>query len=289
MGDSVESLVDDLIGSGPDDTEPQVQALLTLGEVALPALVQRFPGPLWFDRSQPHRRLPRGRDICAIARALVAFGERSIPYVTSLLMANEADVRFYATLLSSEFPSKALLSPLMGRVFDDDPGVQALVLDVLRPYARGGKDLEEELKLVRVEARVDRKDPERRQAAVRALGQLRDIKSLPILTELLTHPDDALTEEAHRSLVLLARQDFGRSQRRWSHWVEQNQERHRIEWLIDALVHGEENIRTAAGEELKKVTQQYLGYHPTMPKRDREVAQRKYRQWWETDGQKLHT
>ncbi|HJK96299.1 MAG TPA: hypothetical protein RMF84_03715, partial [Polyangiaceae bacterium LLY-WYZ-14_1] len=63
---------------------------------------------------------------------------------------------------------------------------------------------------------------------------------------------------------------------------------HRIEWLIDALLHPEEEMRGAAGEELQQLTQQYLGYHPSLPRRDREIAHRKYRSWWEQEGRIRH-
>jgi hypothetical protein len=56
MGENVEALVDQLMDSGPEDDGPAVLSLVNLGEVALPAITQRFPGPLWFDRSRPHRR-----------------------------------------------------------------------------------------------------------------------------------------------------------------------------------------------------------------------------------------
>jgi hypothetical protein len=45
-------------------------------------------------------------------------------------------------------------------------------------------------------------------------------------------------------------------------------------------------MRRAAGDELKQLTQEYYGYHPSLPRREREIAQKKYRAWWETEGQK---
>jgi len=284
MGDTVEVLVDDLERCGPDDEAGAVNALMSLGEAALPTLTQRFPGPLWFDRKRPHRRLPRGRDISAIARALALFRETAIPYVGSLLEARDPDVRFYGTLLASEFVSKDLLIPVGDRIFDRDPGTQLLAVDVLRRFSQFPKEMEELLKGVRVEARVDRKDPERRRVAVRALGLLRDVRSIDLLVEILADRDTKLSEQAHKSLVLLTRQDFGDSQRRWSQWVERNKARHRVEWLIDGLIHADETIRTAAGDELQVLTQEYYGYHPRLPKRDREVAQKRYRKWWDGEG-----
>ncbi len=284
MGDTVEALVDDLTKCGPDDEGSVVVKLLAIGEASLPTLTQRFPGPLWFDRKRPHRRLPRGRDVSAIARAIVAFRERAVPYIASLLDAHDSDARFYATLIAAELVHKDLIAPISLRVFDPDPGTQLLVLDVLRMYSGFQKELEEALKGIRVEARVDRRDPDRRRTAVRALGQLRDPKSLGLLIELLASDDSSLALEAHRALVTLTRQDFAESARKWSQWADRNAERHRIEWLIDGLGHADEEIREAAIEELKLLTQEYYGYHPRMSKRDREIAQRKYRAWWDGEG-----
>jgi hypothetical protein len=284
MGDTVEELVRNLSLCGPDDEGPSVQALLQMGEASLPVLTQRFPGPLWFDRHQPHRRLPRGRDVSALARAFVAFGEQAVPYISTILSSGHADTRFYATLLASEFIRPELVRPLSHRIFDEDAGVRALVLDVLRLFRRSSHEYGKMLEWLRKEARVPRQPTERRCTALRALGELRDVKALDLLAEMLKQEDPHVVEAAHRSLVVLTRQDFGDSPRRWLGWIERNQGRHRIEWLIDALLHPEHENRAAAGEELKHLTQQYYGFHPSMPKRDREIAQRKYREWWEREG-----
>ncbi|MFW5920360.1 MAG: HEAT repeat domain-containing protein, partial [Polyangiales bacterium] len=289
MGDNVDDIVRELQLCGPDEEVPVVNAALGAGEAALPALVQHFPGPLWFDRRQPHRRLPRGRDVSAIARAIVAFGERAVPYISSLLGGGDDDVRFYATLLASELLHPSLVASLGRRIFDSDPGVRALVLDVLRLYQHFDTEYDELLQGIRAEGRVPRKDHERRTIAIRALGELRDVKSLSMLVELLKERDRQVVEAAHRSLVVLTRQDFGPSHRRWVSWFERNEDRHRIEWLIDALVHNDEDIRAAAGEELKQLTQEYHGFHPGMPKREREVCRKKYREWWESEGRERFT
>ena len=100
MGEAVERLVDELNECGPDDEGAVVARILRVGEGAIPALVQRFPGQLWFDRRQRHVRLPRGRDVSAIARALFAFGSTAVPYVAALLDTRDSEARFYAVLLA---------------------------------------------------------------------------------------------------------------------------------------------------------------------------------------------
>lgn len=284
MDESVEALVGDLRDVGPEDEANAVTAVVALGEVALPVLVRDFPGPLWFDRHRPHRRLPRGRDVSAVARAIVAFGDRAVPYVGSLLDRDDVEIRFYATLLASELPHRDLVAPLGRRVFDDDGKVAALALDVLSLVRSYEDEMAEVLQLLRATARVPRYPAERRARAAHALGELRDVEALDLLVALLEAHEDVLAEAAHGALVTLTRQDFGMDPDRWDPWIETNKPRHRIEWLIDGLLHADEELRRAAGEELKHLTQEYYGYHPALPKRDREVAQRKYRRWWEAEG-----
>jgi hypothetical protein len=43
-------------------------------------------------------------------------------------------------------------------------------------------------------------------------------------------------------------------------------------------------LRRAAGEELKVITKEYFGYYDDLPKRERERAQQRYRDWWTTEG-----
>jgi HEAT repeat protein len=207
-----------------------------------------------------------------------------VPYVIPLLDARDDHIRFYATLLCSELANRELVAPLARRIFDTDPGTRDLVLDVLRLYQRFTEELESALVDVRAWARVPGKDPHKRRVAARALGELRDRKSLRLLIELLDTDDKALVEVARTSLVILTRQDFGESSKRWRGWAENNLTRHRIEWLIDGLLHSDENIRASSSEELKQLTQEYYGYHPSLPKRDREVMHRKYVSWWEVEG-----
>lgn len=287
MGDQVNALVVDLSRCGPDNEQAFVDTLLRMGEVALPTLAQAFPGPLWFNRRRPYRRLPRGRDVSAIARALVAFRERAAPYVATLLDAGQADRRFYATMVAGELVHHGLTAALAERVFDDDEGIRAAVLEILPRFRVFTAEWVEMLAQMRRAAKIRGRDPEKRRRAARALGALRDAGSARLLIELLDDEDHDLGEVAHRALVEIACEDMGSAARRWMPWLQKNERRHRIEWLIDALSHSDEAIRTSAGEELKALTQQYYGFHPAASRKEREVAQQKYRKWWEDEGHRL--
>jgi hypothetical protein len=283
MGDHVTALVESLMAASPDTEVPQLDELLKVGEGVLPVLIQHFPGPLWFDPKQASRRRPRARDVSAIARCILAFGDRAAPYLASKLATNDADVCRYALMVAAEFLHPALLEPVARRSFDPNDAVRASALEVLRLYT-GLPQFEGVLRAICDLSGRPGKDPRRQRLALEALSELRDARALTTLIERLSDPFEGIAEIAHRALVVLTAQDFGDSAARWQSWAELNRGAHRVEWLIEALAHPEGNLRALASEELKHLTQQYLGYHPGMPKRDRDLAQRKYREWWNAEG-----
>ncbi|MDB4973575.1 MAG: ral secretion pathway protein [Myxococcaceae bacterium] len=283
MGESVDALVEALLHAAPNSEPREIDELVQIGESALPVLMQHFPGPLWFDRSRPHRRRPRGRDVSAVARAVTAFGDRAAPYLASVLAGGDPDKSYYALLVAGEIVHADLLDPVARRVLDRDESLRTLALEVLRSYAvlpqydvvvRAISDLTER----------PGKDPRRQRLAVEALGALRDARTLRALLARLSDRDEQVVHAAHDALVVLTGQDFGFNSRKWDTWVEGWGRAHRVEWLIESLLHNDESVRSTAGEELKLLTQQYFGYHPSLPKRERELAQRKYREWWELEG-----
>ena len=283
MGESVDTLIELLLQAPPGSEPAQVQELLNIGESVLPVLMQRFPGPLWFDRSKPFKRRPRGRDVSAVACAIVAFGDPAAPYLASLIGSSDPDRCYYALMVAGEVAHNDLIDPVARRVLDRDDAVRLLALEVLRGYS----SLPQYDVVMRAIAELSErpgKDPRRQRLAVEALGELRDQRALRTLIARLSDRDDQVAHAAHRSLVILTGQDFGLSPRKWESWAEGWARAHRVEWLIESLLHNDEGVRTLAGEELKQLTQQYFGYHPALPRRDRELAQRKYREWWELEG-----
>jgi len=77
---------------------------------------------------------------------------------------------------------------------------------------------------------------------------------VPPLIAVLSDNSDEVSDTARRALLLITRQDFARDQKRWTEWWTKNAGRHRVEWLIDALMHEVPSIRRAAGDELKQLT-----------------------------------
>ena len=282
LGDDVEALVAELRDASPDD-ERVLLPLLGVGEAALPALAREFPGRLWFDRNEPHARIPAGRDLSPVARAFVAFGQRSVAYLIPLLDHVEADTRYYATILASEFVHPDLVQPVGRRLFDPDPGVRTNAYRALSVLYACEVEFNQLIERLRASARDGRKlQPQ--VISVEALGRLRDADSFEFFVSLLDSPEDLIIRAAHASLVRLSCQEFGTHKKKWTAWYGKHEGRHRVEWLIDGLMHSDERLRRRAGDELKHLTQEYFGYDPGLTKKEREAAQRKYRTWWQRVG-----
>jgi HEAT repeat protein len=124
----------------------------------------------------------------------------------------------------------------------------------------------------------------KRIATIDTLGDMRDPIVVPALIGALGDPNTDVVEAARRGLTTVTRQDFGDESRRWLTWWGSNSSRHRIEWLIDALTHELPALRRLAGQELKAITKEYFGYYDDLPKKERERAQLRYRDWWKTEG-----
>ena len=282
VGDEVEQLVAALRDAGPED-EMVILPLLAVGEAALPALAREFPGRLWFDRNEPHARIPAGRDVSPIARTFVAFGQRSVPYLIPLLDDGDADTRYYATVLASEFVHPDLVQPIGRRLFDSDPGARSGAYRALSVLYACEVEFMQLIERLRASARDGRKlQPQ--VTSVEALGKLRDADSFEFFVSLLESPEDAVVRAAHASLVRLSCQDFGTHKKKWNAWFDKHSSGHRVEWLIGGLMHSDERLRRRASDELKHLTQEYFGYEPGGSKKEREAAQQKYRVWWQRVG-----
>jgi hypothetical protein len=278
VGDDVEQLVAELRNAGPED-EMVILPLLAVGEATLPALAREFPGKLWFDRNEPHARVPAGRDVSPIARTFVAFGSRSVPYLIPLLDDEDPDIRYYATVLASEFVHPDLLQPVGRRLFDPDPGVRSSAYRALSVLYACEVEFLQLIERLRASARDDRKLAPQ-VTSIEALGRLRDTDSFEFFVSLLVSPEVEVIRAAHASLVRLSCQDFGTNKKKWTAWFDKQGHRHRVEWLIDGLMHSDERLRRRAGDELEHLTQEDFGYDPGLSKKERAAVQQTYRRWW---------
>ncbi len=264
-------------------SDATAEQLVALGEGSLDAVFRYFPGPTQHDRSEPRSRVPRAAEVGPLLRLVVMFRHSAASKLSDLLESVDPEQRYYATLCLGEVVFPAALPRLGARLFDSDSATRRIALESLRAY-RKLPEFERVLRSLRstlVEAAVP---VERRRLAAQALADLRDSEAIPSLLTGLNDADPSVRSLSQRALVVLARQDFGEDSRGWREWWERAAGRHRIEWLIEALVHDDSNVRHEAGEELKKLSGIFVGYYFNLPRRERERAQQQYREWWDREG-----
>jgi hypothetical protein len=181
-------------------------------------------------------------------------------------------------------PALEALPALRSRRQDPDAGVRASAARALEAITRAfGASVVDALARFQPDAA-----PEQRAEALRAMGDAGEPATVQDLIRGLDDDDERVSAVAHEALQHVTMQDFGREPEPWLEWWEANRGRHRIEWLIDALVHNAPEIRRAAGSELRAQSQQYFAYSADLPPRERERAQQRYRDWWITEGRSRH-
>jgi hypothetical protein len=289
VGAELAELVERMLRAGGDDAAEA--ELLRQGQAAMPAIMDQFPGPIGVDASRlaaigktnASKELAIRVSECGPLLRLIAGQRRvALPFVLARLEEKDDELRFWATFLLTELVYPESAERLVPRLFDEDPRTRRVARIAARSLAEvAPSTIIEHLGHV---ALAPTQSSARRVATVDVLGELREPASVPVLVTLLQDGDELITQAAHLALVTITRQDFGNEQRRWLAWWGAHASQHRIEWLIDALMHEETRLRHAAGEELKAITKEYFGYYDDLPKRERERAQQRYKDWWSTEG-----
>jgi hypothetical protein len=258
--------------------------LVEIGTTAVTVLVGAFPGPLKHPSLRPGGEPTRASECGPILRTLLRLGHKSVPFVAVRTNDTDPVVRRWATHLLGELPSQESLHAVARRFFDTDDDVRRAALASARMFLTHpefGRDFVGEFGRIAQDAN---KGTGMRQAAIDALAELRHPLCVPELIHVLPQGPAEITQAASRALSVVTRQDFGTDGAAWTEWWRANGGRHRIEWLIDALTHEAQEVRRPAGEELKALTREYFGYYDDLPPRERERAQMRYREWWETRG-----
>ena len=274
------ALVDRLVANAQDE---QAEAeLLRQGQHAMPAIMARFPGPIMLAPAEVVDRGPRVGDCGPILRLIAGQRRVALPFVLAHVDDPDPDRRFWATFLLTELAYAEAVPAIVARLFDEREQTRRVARLAAKAVGNGAREL-----LVEELDRIVR-DPdasqEKRVATIDTLGEMRDALVVPVLIGALGADIETLALAARRALMIVVRQDFGRDTRRWLAWWSSNSSRHRVEWLIDALTHDHSPMRRAAAEELKVITKEFFGYYEDLPKRERERAQQRYRDWWKSEG-----
>lgn len=278
--DEYDPLVVRVLESDDEDAESD---LLRAGPKAMPALMGRFPGPITVARSLLEEGLlPRASECGPILRLVASQRRAALPFVLEHAGATNDDERIWATYLLGELAYPESVEAIVPRVFDEHPHVRRVARLALRSLSESHPGMVVE-RLAAI-AKGREQPTVRRTRAVEALGDTREENAVPILASLVNDTAGAVANAARIALVLITKSDFGHDSRAWFEWWDENGERHRLEWLIDALMSDSSVLRASAGDELKAITKEYFGYYEDLPRREREKVQARYRQWWTEIG-----
>jgi hypothetical protein len=271
----------DRLAADPSDEHAEAE-LLRRGHHAMPAIMARFPGPIVLTPAEQQEKRARVGDCGPILRLIAGQRRVALPFVLAEVNGANPERRFWATFLLTELAYPEAVPSIVARLFDEDERTRRVARWAARIVGQSSREaLVEELDRI---VRDPRAEAVKGVAIMETLGELRDSAVVPVLLGSLGSDSEPVAQAARRALSLVSRQDFGSDMRRWLAWWSTNSSRHRVEWLIDALTHDQMAIRKAAAQELKTITREYFGYYEDLPKRERERAQQRYRDWWRSEG-----
>jgi hypothetical protein len=274
--DEIESLVE-LLCQG---NSKAVTDLTRIGPPTLQKLMARFPGPVMSDRPGPSSR---ASECGPLLSALVAIGTPAVPDLTRSSEDHDARVRRWATLLLGELPGPEACRAVVQRLADEVPRVQQAALDAARLLLDSSAANLFRKTLFEV-AEAEDAPLTLRLRTLEHVAKLKDSASVPRLIAFLSVDVEPMVRKALWALSVLTRQDFGRDAQSWLNWWHAHQAQHRLEWLIDALDHGDARLRKAAADELQLEAHDSFGYSESLTQPERLEAQQKYRHWWTSVG-----
>ncbi|NUP08684.1 MAG: hypothetical protein HOW73_21760 [Polyangiaceae bacterium] len=285
-GDSQDlGLLLDHASAGGLEGEEALSELLARADHDFPALMDRFPGPLVVDRLRARADLPPASECGPLLKVIVMMRRAALPFMTVRSTSPDVEQRFWATHVLGELLLPEASNAILPRLFDEDVSVRRVARRAAQALATAGAP-GEPLKHSLAHTMRNAEEPtQRRILAIEALADTRVPSVVPMLIPTLVDDSEVISEAVRTALMVLTRQDLGRSPQVWTAWWEMHQYEHRIEWLIQALTHDTASIRRAAGDELKLLTREYFGYYDDLPQKERERAQARYLQWWKDEGQ----
>ncbi|MEO8551776.1 MAG: HEAT repeat domain-containing protein [Kofleriaceae bacterium] len=277
----IEEVLDRIESAREGDAEDELADAVERDSEALGSLMKRFPGKLRVDRFSVAGRPLRAAQYGGLLELVVRLGAVASELLIDKMSDPQRDVRFFATICTSELRPRSAVFALVERLFDQDYGVRDTAIEALSGYPL--HDLSQSL--ARVRRAVHSTDPEVVAAATAAIVALGDIDSLGDLIGAVERADRA-GDHIRKALTILTAQDFGPHEKKWRKWYETARRGHRIEWLVEGLGHKDDHIREAAINDLRRLTGEYFGYHHDLPRKDREAAAERWTHWWRETGQR---
>jgi hypothetical protein len=275
----IDDVLDEIEGAKEGAAEDAITDAVERAGEALGALMRRFPGKLRVERFSIAGRPLRAAQYGGLLELVVRLGSVSSELLIDKMSEAQRDVRFFATVCAAELRPRSAVFALVERLFDQDYGVRASAIEALSGYPL--QELTQSL--ARARRAVHSEDAEVVAAATAAIVALGDIDAIGDLIGGVERTDRG-GEHARKALVALTAQDFGPSEKKWRKWYDIARRRHRIEWLIEGLVHKEDAIRETAIGDLRRLTGEYFGYHHDLPRKERDAAAERWASWWREVG-----
>ncbi len=269
-----------------------VSELLAFGDAGASVLVRELPGPVVVPTRavRPDLGPIRASECGPLLQAMAAFGLTARPYVIARTADADPRVRQWTTRLLGELPGRQSAMAVAQRLMHDrDAEVRRAAFAAGQMLAHDADSALALRNALSGAARNETLAVTQRLSALDALSDLRDGLATPSLWRLLQDVNPSIAAAAQQALVVLACRDFGHDVEAWSHWWQRNSQRHRIEWLIDALTDDSPNVRQSAMEQLRQVSRLYVGYYDDGLMGERSRVQERYRIWWETIGRPAHS
>lgn len=257
--------------------------LLRAGQHAMPAIMQRFPGPVAIDRvryTEPNP--PRAQDAGPLLRLIAGQRKVAFPFVIARVEDPDPSRRMWAVLLISELPYPEAIKPVVARLFDPDPYVRAAALIAGRAIAEHhAQSIVERIAAI---ASSPDEPMARRVASIEALGELREPLAGMLLINALADPTHELADASRIALRTLTRHDFGADPRRWFAFWQAHGSDSRPEWLIEAIAGDDLDLANHAAEEMSALAKRSFGFRRDLPKKEREKVRLEVQAWWELEG-----
>lgn len=279
------NLLLDTLEQGPNAiNSPSYDELLLIKDRALPYIAGRFPGKLKIDLLMHSiSDISDVEEHSNLIQLIIGIGRDAIKYITPLIKSKNPTIRFYAVFIFSKLRYPEAIPYILDAIFDPSPKISLVAIDVLSRYRTFDKF---SIVLSRLRTELGSLDNEKVRIAALSLGQFKDHKSVPQLIKLLSSKTESVREAALNALRDICKEDMGYDVKGWNRWWIKHQQIPRILWLIEGLNHKDENIRYLSIEELRDITGEFFGYFYDAPKRERERAVEKWREWWKEEGEK---
>ena len=257
---------------------PALGFLRAMGLQALDVCMLDFPGPILIDREALiPGRYPPVEEHGPLLALLVELGPAVLPDVCRELDSPVIANRFYSTLLVGRIGDAGAIEVLVERLYDGVALVRQAASEALGRYI-DTKPFE--LVRARICSDLMMGEGEQIRWAAEAAGWFKEPEAVEHLCDLVRDKDPMITEAVNQALQEITRHDFGRSARAWKRWYRKNVDRKRIEWLIDALVQDDLELRTLSAEELHHISGQRIPFDVKGPKRERKRVQAEWRRWY---------